>query len=122
MNNTTNIGTAVNSPVQQAGAHSVQGQITTFNSQERADLARLVNEFTSHIDELPLNPRDNQKANAQLATLRAQLTDEPDPIIVRQAGRTLRNITEGVIASFIATAAQPTVWNWVADVMSRLFS
>jgi len=30
-----------------------------------------------------------------LLPLAAQLEDEPDPVIIRQAGRTLRNITEG---------------------------
>jgi hypothetical protein len=55
-----------------------------------------------------------QKVSAQIATIQAQLGDEPNAIIVQQAGRTLRNITEGAIASLIATAVQPTVWRWVA--------
>ena len=62
-----------------------------------------------------------QRANAQLATIQAQLSDELNSIIVQQAGRTLRNITEGAIAGLISTAVQPTVWSWVADIMGRLF-
>jgi hypothetical protein len=42
-------------------------------------------------------------------------------MIVEQAGRTLRNITEGAIESLLATAAQPTVWARVSQVTQRLF-
>jgi hypothetical protein len=119
--NTTHIGTAINSPVQQAGAQSEQKQIVTYGVQERADLARVVREFASRLDDLQLDKTAIQKANAQLATIQAQLSDEPNPIIVQQAGRTLRNITEGAIAGLIANTVQPTVWSWVADTMARLF-
>ena len=44
-----------------------------------------------------------------------------DRVIVKQAGRTLRNITEGAIGSLIATAAQPTVWAWAAPIIAKLF-
>jgi hypothetical protein len=63
-----------------------------------------------------------RKANAQLATIQAQLSDEPNPIIVHEAGRTLRNITEGTIAGLISNTVQPTVWTWVAEITARLFS
>lgn len=120
--NSTNIETAINSPVQQAGAHSTQRQVITYGAQERVDLARLVREVGDHLDELKLGAAATQRAIAQLATLRAQLGDEPNSIIVREAGRTLRNITEGAIGSLLATAVQPTVWSWVAETMARLFS
>ncbi|MGD0010467.1 MAG: hypothetical protein ABSE93_18215 [Terriglobia bacterium] len=83
------------------------------------DLATLVTEFTNHLDDLNLNVRQKQKAQAQIATLKAQLTDEPDPLIVQQAGRTLRNITESAIASLLATAAQPAVWHTVQGLLAR---
>ena len=121
VNNTTNIGTAIHSPVQQAGAQSMQQQVITYGRQERADLARLVSEFATHLQELQLDAMTIQRATAQLSTIQAQLSDEPNPIIVQQAGRTLRNITEGAIAGLISTAVQPTVWSWVADIMGRLF-
>jgi hypothetical protein len=121
VNNTTNIGTAIHSPVQQAGARSAQKQIITYGAAERADLARLVSEFKRHIHELRLDATATQKVNAQLATIQAQLSDEPNPIIVQQAGRTLRNITEGAIAGLITTAIQPTVWSWVRGAMEALF-
>jgi hypothetical protein len=115
------VGTMSNSPVQQAGAHSAQHQTVTYGAQDLSDLGRLVNELTLHLDELPIDARQKQKAEAQIATLKAQLTDEPDPVIVKQAGRTLRNIIEGAIGGLLATATQPTVWAWVSQVMHRLF-
>jgi hypothetical protein len=83
------------------------------------DIATLVTEFTSHINELSLDLRQKQKAEAQIATLKAQqLTDLPNPAIVQQAGRTLRNVTEGAIASLLATAAQPTIWHTIQRLLA----
>jgi hypothetical protein len=119
--NTMHVGTMQNSPVQQGGAQSTQQQTTTYNDNQIADLSRLVNELASHLGELPLDATQKRKVDAQLATLTAQLSDEPDPVIVRQAGRTLRNILEGTIGSLLATAAQPTVWVWIDGALRRLF-
>jgi hypothetical protein len=83
------------------------------------DLVRLVAEFSNRLGELDLDRPQKQKAEAQIATLRAQLTDEPDPVIVRQAGRTLRSITEGAIGSLLAAAVQPSVWQWVRQTMAH---
>ena len=101
--------------------HSTQNQTVTYSPQDLADLNRLVTELTSHLDELQIDARQRQKAEAQIATLKAQLSDEPDPVIIKQAGRTLRNVTEGAIGSLLATAAQPTVWVWVHEIMRKLF-
>jgi hypothetical protein len=121
VHNTMNVGTVSNSPVQQGGISSVQNQTVTYNAQDIADLGRLVSEIAAHIDELHMDARQKQKAEAQIATIKAQLIDEPDPVIVKQAGRTLLNITEGAIGSLLAAAAQPTVWTWVHEAMLRLF-
>jgi hypothetical protein len=85
------------------------------------DLARLVHDFSSHIDELNLDNRQKQRAEAQLAILNAELGGEPDAEIVKQAGRTLWNITQGAIGSLIATAAvQPGVWHWIQQMLANL--
>ena len=81
------------------------------------DLSRFTTEFACHLNELHLDEQQRRKAAAQIATLQAQLADEPDPVIVNQAGRTLRNLTEGAIASLIATATQPHVWQWIQQIM-----
>jgi len=120
--NTMHVGTMSNSPVQQGGVHSAQNQTVTYNPQDLADLTRLVAELTQHLGELQIDARQQLKAEAQIATLKAQLMDEPDAAIVTQAGRTLRNVIEGAIGSLLATAAQPTVWTWVHGVMDRFFA
>jgi AbiTii len=101
--------------------NSQQFDQTAIIGAESQDLARLVTDFSEHLDELSLDEQQMRKAKAQIATLQAQISDEPDPLVVRQAGRTLRNITEGAIGSLLATAAQPTVWHWVRETMIRLF-
>ena len=120
--NILNIGTAIHSQVQQAGSQSTQSQVLTYSSQEISDLNRLVTELTSHLHELDIDSRERRRAEAQIATLKAQLSDEPNPVIVEQAGRTLRSITEGAIGSLIAAAVQPTVWHWIDQTMATLFS
>jgi hypothetical protein len=122
VNNTTNIGTAHGSLVQQGGAQSTQNQTITYDAQACAELTHLVSEFADHLHELKLDKAAVQKATAQIATIRAQLGDDPNPTIIQQAGRTLRNVTEGAIGSLLASAVPPTVWRGVAEIMARLFS
>jgi cation transport regulator ChaC len=120
--NTLHVETMHNSPVQQGGVNSTQTQTITYSPQDLGDLYRLTSELTSHLNELSLDEKQLKKAQAQIATIKAQLSDEPDPIILKQAGRTLRNVIEGAVGSLIATAAsQPTIWSWVHEVMLRLF-
>lgn len=119
--NTLHVGTMHNSPIQQGGVQSTQNQSVTYNAQDIADLTRLVNEVAAHLGELQLDAAQERRAKAQLATLQAQLADEPDPVIVKQAGRTLQNIVEGAAGSLLATAVQPTVWAWIHQIMQKLF-
>jgi len=120
VHNTMNVATMTNSPVQQGGINSPQQQFTSFSTQDVLDLRRLVTEMTAHIAELHLDAAQQTKAEVQIATINAQLADEPDPVIIKQAGRTLRNITEGAIGSLLATAAtQPGVWQWIHALMQR---
>lgn len=116
--NHVSIGTNINSPIQQAGALANQSQVTEYSSEQIEDLRKFTETLRTHIGELNLPPEAERKAAAQIATIDAQLQDDPDPVIVRQAGRTLRNVTEGAIGSLIATAAQPTVWPWIQAILS----
>lgn len=78
------------------------------------DLPRLVTELIAHLDELNLDARQKERAEIQIAALNAELTGDSDPVMVMQAVRTLRNITEGAIASLLATAStNPHVWQWI---------
>lgn len=82
------------------------------------DLNRLVTDLSEHLSELNLEKRQRLMAEAQLDTLKAQLSSEPNPVIVQQAGRTLRNITEGAIAGLLATAVKPTIWQTVQGLLN----
>ena len=82
-----------------------------------ADLRKLITELGGRLDELQLGV-DERAAQAQLNTLNAQLADTPNPVIVQEAGRTLRRLTEGAISSLIAKAAEPQVWSWVKQVLA----
>jgi hypothetical protein len=66
---------------------------------------------------------EDTKAQAQIATIKAQLTDEPNHTIIREAAKTLRNVTEGVVGGLISTAAQPAICarNACSAVLGDLF-
>lgn len=112
----------INSPIQQAGPGAKMTQTVSYSREDLDDLRRLVEVFDNHLDDLNLDTAANRKAMVQVATIKAQLEDDPDPVIVRQAGRTLRNIAEGAIGSLLATAAlNPAVWTTAAAIMAKLF-
>jgi hypothetical protein len=84
-----------------------------------ADLEKLVVDLGEHLAELKLNEPDHKKVKAQIATIEAQLADTPNPVIVREAGKTIRNLTEGAIGNFIAAATQPTVFAWLQAMLEK---
>jgi hypothetical protein len=101
--------------------HSEHFKQTASTAADPIVLRKLVNELTSNLDELNLDARQRQRAEAQIATINAELAGpDPDPVILAQAGRSLRNITEGAIGSLIATAAMnPSVWQWVMHTLGN---
>jgi hypothetical protein len=102
--------------VAQNSDHFGQAASTQMQPQE---LTRLVTELTGHLDELNLDARQKQRAEIQIASLKSELAGDPDPEIVRQAGRSLRNITEQAIGSLLATAAtNPALWQWVQHALA----
>lgn len=119
--NTFTANTVTNSPIQQGGAQTAMSQIVSYAQEDSDNLRRLVEVFENHIDDLGLDATTKRKATAQVATIRAQLEDEPNQVIVKEAGHTLRNLTEGVIGGLIASAAQPTVWAIVPSLWDKLF-
>ncbi|WP_176454655.1 hypothetical protein [Tardiphaga sp. OK246] len=54
-----------------------------------------------------------------MATIEAQLQDEPDPTIVKAAGKSLKTIVEGAIGGAIGNAAaNPGVWTALLSLFS----
>ena len=92
-------------------------QVVTMNLSD-TDLKRLVAELSAHFDGLQLSAQQKARAEAQIAVIRAELSDKPDHALVTEAGRTLRSITEGAIAGLLATAAQPSVWHWINQALN----
>lgn len=113
--------TLFNSVIQQGGDNAKMNQTVIYSNEDLSDLHRLIEIFDNNIDDLSLDAAAKRRVMAQIATIKAQIEDEPDPVIVKQAGRTLRNITEGAIGSLIAAAVQPDVWVFVSAVMTKLF-
>ena len=100
-------------------AHNSHGFSQTANgSVSVADLQKLIAELGDRLDELKLGVDERRAVQTQLATLKAQLNDTPNPVIVQEAGRTLRRLTEGAISSLIAKAAEPKVWSWVNQILA----
>jgi AbiTii len=120
--NVVQAGSIQNSQVQQAGEHAAQTLSFAPGSQERSDLEQLFALMADNLVNLKLDEKTRKRAEAQLATMRAQLEDdEPDTGIIAQAGSTLRNVTEGAIGSLIAAAVQPEVWHLVSHTLTTLF-
>lgn len=116
--NSIHIGSVVNSPIQQ-GIHSKLHQKTTYEAHNNSDLQMLVDLIRENLAALKLPTNDEKKVKAQIATIEAQLLDEPNPSIINEAGKTLKNITEGAIGSLLAAAAQPGLWDAVKALLSK---
>ncbi|WP_373928670.1 hypothetical protein QTN93_00480 [Sphingomonas aerolata] len=98
---TYNINTMNNSPLQHnaAGSHAVQNNNFAIN-----DLKAIVDLYRQQVDGLSLDASQRRRADAQVATIEAQLLDDPDPTIINAAGKSLRNIVEGAIGGAAGNA------------------
>lgn len=107
---TINIGSMQNSPFQHIAPGGHGAQNSTYHVTTN-DLRKIVDLYRKHVDELNLDVTSRRKADSQIATIEAQLLDEPDPAIVTAAGRSLKTIVEGAIGGALGTAlASPGVW------------
>lgn len=105
---TYNIGAMHNSPLQHVSAGGHGTQTTTYSSD---DLRSVVALYREHVDKLGLDDAQRRRADAQVATIEAQLIDEPDPSIIKAAGKSLKAIVEGALGGAAGTAiAAAPVW------------
>lgn len=86
-------------PVGNIAQHSERFSQAAIIGIPREELGNFTSDLLEHIDELKLDARQRQRADAQIAILRTELAAEPDQTIVKQAGRTLRNVIEGAVGS-----------------------
>jgi hypothetical protein len=105
---TINIGSAHNSPIQHiaAGGHGVQD---THYQATRNDLKDIVEVYRRHVDDLSLDATTRRRADAQVATIEAQLQDEPDPTIVKAAGNRSRLLWRVLSAARLLTQRRALV-------------
>lgn len=116
--NYINIVQAINSPITQ-GIGSTQTVTTNYILPIAKDeLVDFVNSFRENISELNLSSQEERKVNAQLATIEAQLIDEPNREIIKEVFASLKNVTESAIGSLLATAAQSGVWGAIKLLLS----
>ncbi len=105
---TYNIGTMNNSPLQHVESGSHGEQTTTYATD---NLQAVIDLYKQRADELALEPALRRRADAQIATLEAQLLDEPDPAIVNAAGKSLKTIVEGALGGAAGNVlASPGTW------------
>lgn len=105
---TYNIGAMHNSPFQHISPGGHGTQTTNYSSD---DLRSVVALYRQHVDELGLDDAQRRRADAQVATIEAQLIDEPDPSIIKSAGKSLKTIVEGAIGGAAGTAiAAAPMW------------
>lgn len=91
---TYNIGAMHNSPLQHISPGGYGVQTTSYSID---DLQAVVELYKRHVDDLGLDTQQRRRADAQVATIEAQLMDEPDPTIIKSAGKSLKTIIEGAI-------------------------
>ena len=100
-NITNNIGTMNQSQLQQASNHSTQ---TYSQGLDNDTLVLFINQLKSNLDKLELIGAKASEVNSNVATIEAQLDcDSPNPVIVNESLKTIRNVLEGVTGSVIAT-------------------
>jgi hypothetical protein len=117
--NTIHIQQMQGGAIAQAGPHSTQQQTITYNQQDFAELLKAIDILERHIDELRLDDAGKSDAQAQVDTIKAQLRTKPNQIIIREAGKSLRSITEGIIGGLVASRIEH--WQLVYDVLMRMF-
>lgn len=107
------IGTNNHSPIQQVG-HGASGTQTVTYNVTRDDLQKLVTLFREHSAELDLDQKSQRQVESYVSTIEAQLDqDEPNSVILREAGKSLKTISEGAIGNLIAAGiTNPGLWQW----------
>ncbi len=84
------------------------------------DIASFVRLLSENISELKLSLSDQKKVEAQLVTINAQLSTDPDLSIIEKAGKTIKNILEGTIASLLANDLRLTeTWVKIQSFLSN---
>jgi hypothetical protein len=99
--NIINIQSMVNSSIQQASPGATQ--TATYNSSDLKGLGTILDELTNSLSGLKLSEQSNAELRADITAINAQLVSpNPKGVIIKEAGKSIRNILEGTTGSLIA--------------------
>lgn len=121
--NNYSVQNPVNSPVAMASGGAQVTQTATYTATDLTAIRDVVDSIDKNLADLRLDARRDKNARAMMATIRAQLEAEPDLGIVKQAGKSLRNIVDGALGSLAATGVQALpVWTPIAQQLGQFFT
>jgi hypothetical protein len=102
INITNNIGNMQNSQLQQDSAGATQS--LTVTETNTSELKNFIEELKNAMNSLQLAQEQSQELNEAIAMLEIQVNSaKPNKVIIRESGRTVRNILEGMTGSIIAS-------------------
>lgn len=111
-----NINEMHNSPIQHVDAGGHGSQVTNYSN---SSLREAMDFYKQHVEQLGLDAAERRRADSQVATIEAQLMDEPDPSIVKRAGRTLKTIIERALGRAAENAiSNASLWQQLIQLLS----
>lgn len=83
------------------------------------DIADFIKIISENLPELKLSLPDKNKVDAQIATINAQLSTEPDRSILNAALKTIKSILESAIGSVLANGVKLSdIWIGIRSFLS----
>ena len=108
--NIINVGSMINSGIQQGSNHS--NQYVEYKVEDRKVLEELLAILGLNIDNLQLNSEDRKELISEKETIESQIkSPKPKTIIIRESLKTIRSLMEGVASSLIATKVLDLIKN-----------
>ena len=93
----------------------------TIDNSKRESLERLIDVFEKRLSDLDLDRRIEEEVKTQIATIKTELAGGANPRIIKEAGKSLRSITEGVIGNLITRGIETAVWFEIYQTMIENF-
>lgn len=106
---TNNIGSMVNSQLQQNSPKATQSMLVT---QSLTDITDFIENLNKNIDKIELNSDLKDELKADILTIESQVSSpKPKEIIMIESLKSIRNILEGITGSIIATGLLTQIIN-----------
>lgn len=100
--NIINVQNMIGSQIQQGTNNSTQ--TGTFSVSDMDKITNFIQEISTKVPQLNLNPEDKDELNSEISTIKVQSSSSrPKTSIIKESLRTIRNILEGMAGSVLAT-------------------